>query len=146
MPGAVGTRHPRVPRKIDETPTCHGNSAARRTPTDTRRSETKLAASSRRLSVQPVVRKSFRDFGGQSRGPFVFAPFRVEAPGHSVCPMLRVMRYVCAVAVSLVACLATARSAGAQAPDPAEQEKPVPVSFNWEQSAGSVNTEEARRA
>ena len=71
------------------------------------------------------------------------------------------MRYVCAVAVSLVTCLATARSVGAQAPDAPAQETPdlvqqlpnpivsfvsTPVTFNWEQSAGSLNTKEAQRA
>jgi hypothetical protein len=71
------------------------------------------------------------------------------------------VRDVYAVAVSLVACLATARAAGAQAPDPSAQETPdlvqqlpypivsfgsMPVRFNGQQSAGSVNSTEARRA
>ena len=70
------------------------------------------------------------------------------------------MRYVCAVVV-FVACLATARTADAQAPDPSVQEKPdlvqqlpdpvmpfvsMPVTFDREQSTGSVNTKEAWRA
>ena len=70
------------------------------------------------------------------------------------------MRYVCAVVV-FVACLATARTADAQAPDPSVQEKPdlvqqlpdpvmpfvsMPVTFDREQSTGSVNTKEAPRA
>jgi len=40
VPG--GTRNLRVPRRIEEAPTCHWNSAAQRTPTDARCSETQL--------------------------------------------------------------------------------------------------------
>jgi len=71
------------------------------------------------------------------------------------------MRGVCAVTISLVACLATARPAGAQTPDRSAQEKPDPVQqlpnpigsflgmparFGWEQSAGALNTSNAQLA
>jgi hypothetical protein len=64
------------------------------------------------------------------------------------------MRYVCALAILLVACLGTARAAGAQAPNPTGQEKAdlaepppssiasrvsMPLTFDPEQDIGSVS-------